>query len=874
MVLMLGAGPLTCFLVAGTPSPLSRPERTDPHGDPLPPSALARLGTVRFRQESTVEDVAFLPDGKTLASRGSDGSIVLHDRSTGKKLRSFPGDAPSATAAVYAAAFAPDGKTLAAGVVRRRISIREVMTGTLVCQFRVADDSVRPLVFSRDGRTLAGLAEDLVQVWDVRAGKEMARIAPPPATWVQALALAPDGKTVAAAVLDNKGMASLCLWETSSGRKLSRWHAHEGGVSALAFSPDGKRLASANVGKEYVGEEAGRRQLLEALQGSGKFGGEYLGGEYRLRVWRVPTGERQLDLPGRFTFLRFSPCGKVLAAVGTGSVSLHEADTGKETRRIPTGVPGGPVGFSPDGKVLAVATAWTVHLWNVGGDQKLDPPPDGHDQVVEDVMFLPDGRTLASMSENAVYFWQAQTGRRIGRFKGLRSDLNHQALSPDGKRRAAAGWSKGTGYGIGLWDTATGKKLCELEAAPQSWPRDLVFSPDGKTLAAAVGDLLIRFWDVGTGKPTRKFAKHAAAVSIAFSPDGKTLAAAEQDLNQTRVPVVRLLDAVTGRELRKPFELPGPEPGQGDSRHCAGVGRVAFSADGKVLAAAVTTSGPSGTNHTIQVWEVQTGQGLCRIEGLPARRDDVGCRFALSPDGKSLLTPGEPALLLEVATGKLRGRLRGHSTWVKAVAFSPDGRLLATGSRDTTALVWNALNVNGEPPAAGQLSPKELEARWADLAGANAALAYRAIRALVAVPAQAVPFLRQHLRPVPTPDAKHLARLITDLDSTRFAVRERATRQLEELGVLARPALEQALAGRPSLEFRRRAEGILNKRERFILSPEELRGWRAVEALEHIGTPQARKILEELSQGTPSADVTVEATAALQRLVKRQAVRP
>ena len=179
------------------------------------------------------------------------------------------------------------------------------------------------------------------------------------------------------------------------------------------------------------------------------------------------------------------------------------------------------------------------------------------------------------------------------------------------------------------------------------------------------------------------------------------------------------------------------------------------------------------------------------------------------------------------------------------------------------------MNVNGEPPPAAELSAKELQALWADLAGEDAARAYQAIRRLVAAPAQAVPFLQQHLRPVAAPDPKRLARLIADLDARPFTAREEATRQLEELGVLARPVLEQALAGRPSPEVRRRAEGILNKLERFVLSPEELRGWRAVEVLEHIGTVRARKVLEELSQGTPAADVTVEAKAALMRLVKR-----
>jgi hypothetical protein len=239
------------------------------------------------------------------------------------------------------------------------------------------------------------------------------------------------------------------------------------------------------------------------------------------------------------------------------------------------------------------------------------------------------------------------------------------------------------------------------------------------------------------------------------------------------------------------------------------------------------------------------------------------------------LSPDHTELTIADTDGKKVRRLQGHHGGIESLTFSHDGKLLASGSWDTTALIWDIRDAaEAARPQPADVPRERLERLWTDLAGDDGGRAHRAIWDLVAA-RQVVPWLQGYLKPVLPADARRIDRLIAELDSDDFPVRERATRELVEIGEAAEPALRRVLADKPSLEVRRRVEPMVKDLERRTATcSTALRDWRAVEVLEYLGTPEARQLLQRLAGGVPSALLTREAKAALQRLGARLDTMP
>jgi len=399
--------------------------------------------------------------------------------------------------------------------------------------------------------------------------------------------------------------------------------------------------------------------------------------------------------------------------------------------------------------------------------------------------------------------------------------------------------------------------LSQVLIAPEGQFRSLgqgthALTPDGKTLARVRADGEAKVWELPSGKKLSSLATEDATIYyVALAPDGRTLLTIGKKQ-------VTLWDVTTRKEVRR-FESP-----QGDF----GIFALAFSPNGKVLASGCR-------NGPVRLWEVATGKQRL---ALPDSRADGALAF--SPNGAALagVTPnGDTIDFWDARTGQARSPLRGHQGGAYSVAFAADGRRLASASQDTTVLLWDVtalVRPASAPLPSLVLSKEQLRDRWAALADGDAARGHEAMRALVGSSAQAVPWLRERVRPVKTGiERRKLVRLIADLGSEEFAVRDEATRELEKLGELAEAALRAALAARPELEPRRRMERLLEKLNGQVLSLEALRALRALEVLEQAGTAQAKALLAELAKGAPDARLTQEARAALERLRKWAAPR-
>jgi RNA polymerase sigma factor (sigma-70 family) len=810
---------------------------TDFYGDPLPDGAVMRLGTTRLRHGDLVHSVRFFADGKSIASADTNG-IHIWDAATGKRLRSFSGEPKgyvyrfadtSADCRFAAFTFHNGGDT-------GYIEIFDLSADRLI---RTITSGRFPTArFSPDGKTLAvihGDGEDQsLELWDTGTGEKLHQLDGHRGE-IHRFLFSADGKLVVTPGQDK----SIRFWDVATGKEVQRID-HSEPVGQVALSQDGKTLAATRMNKQTFDEGNG-------LSATIFFSGDEIilwdvSSAKEIRRLKATAGKSKERTPfsTNITHFSFSPDCKTVISSDQTTIYWWDVATGRELSERRSSLGGmWALGFSPDGSTLVSGRQNSVQLWDIAtGKKKLNI--NGHLMDVHTVVLSPDGKTYATGGtfERVIRLWNAATGEQIGQLPGHELDALSLAFTPDSKKLISEGREKADKPAICVWDLTTGKELLRGSAA---W---FTMSPDGKVMLTGDKEKFIQVWDLASGKERRRWeALGRGHAAVEFSADGKTLFAwCEEDKK------VRTWDAVTGKLLQSfPAKFGNEAFDDEPQRH-------AFSPDGKWVAFRGNVA------KYIQLYDMATGKAAMRFPDS----DKAGRTSALafSPDGRMLVsgdwTRGR-VHLWELATAQHSYEFNGHQGRINRISFSADGSLLLTASADTTALAWDLTGrlTGSKKP----LSAEELEARWADLSSDNATKAQQAVRTLVALPDQAVALLGKHLKTAPSPDAKRIEQLITAVDSDQFKTREEAMAELENMGDIAAPALQTALASNATLELKQRLQRVLDK----YSSSQRLRTLRAIQVLEYSATPASRALLERLAQGHVPALLTREAESAVRR---------
>jgi WD40 repeat protein/serine/threonine protein kinase len=577
---------------------------------------------------------------------------------------------------------------------------------------------VRSVAFSPDGRWIASASDDeTVKVWDAATGKEIRSLKGHKGT-VWSVAFSPDGQSLASAGSDG----TVKIWEAANGKQLHSFQGQTAGITSVAFSPDGVRLAAAGLNRVNLPRPALDPESLE------RFRKALPPNHVEIKVWEMATGKETLSVTGQRLAawsVAFSPDGQRLASGDIDMVSVWDATTGKEILSLKghdTAVKS--VSFSPDGQRLASASIdCTVKVWDLAtGKQVLELKGNTGTQF-HGVAFSPDGQRLASCdTEGAVKIWEAATGKELLALKEHIGMVSSIAFSRDGQRLASAGdqtvkvWEvarRGTGVfsfkvpaggvfspdgerlacsilgsvdqTVEVWEVTTGKQLLSVKAGPGIFP-SLAFTSDGQRLAVASMDGIVKAWEIGTGKEVFRI----RGFCVAFSPNGQWLASAWRDAAAAASPAKRMIgpnhfeikvwEMATGREIL--------------SRKSTGFGALmTFTPDSQRFAA-LEASGE------LRVWEMGTGEEVLSIKGQTLRFQ------AFSPDGQHLAAGFiNTVKFLNATTGEEVHSLRGHTGVVNAVAFSRDGRRVATASADQTVRIWETTTGKEVLTLRGHTSP-------------------------------------------------------------------------------------------------------------------------------------------------------------------------
>jgi WD40 repeat protein len=692
-------------------------------------------------------------------------------------------------------------------------------------------DWVHTIAFFPDSKVLLGGSHGpALRLWDI-GGDELGRLAGDGSS-IGLAALSPNGKVVAAG--DNGG--NLFLWDAASAKVLHKIPAR---VSTVSWSGDGKILAAAGGGGaillidpakgDVIGRLEGHKDFVQRIvfaeKGSLLVSATRAGDDRSFRVWDVAQ-KKQLHQPEGlvdfYCLVAISPDGKFVAG---------ECAT--------------PIGPK--------STRSSVRVWDLDSGKMVHDLPA---YSVSSLTFSRDSKfLLTGHGGGQIRFWEIATGKETRQWKSHTERVTALAFTKDGKTLASGGADRR----IRLWDAASGK---------EHWPREghsgpvqaLAFAPDGRTLVSGGLDCTIRFWDWSKGRELGRcedIGEYWGVEALAFATDGKSLVSMDKS---TMTASFRVWDPVTRQEKSRFGEK---------ALH---VSHFVLMPDRETLAGACW-------NGAVGFWELTSGK-LIRSIG---KHKDRLVSLAVAPDGKTIAWAGgyQGMGLWDAATGKDIVRLLGsHHHVDSALAYSPDGTLLATASNSgdpirlwdvpagKVAMEWKQLRATAlafSPQGLMLATASGKEVILLDVATRKELRRFRGhmaeIKAIVWIPNSAVLASASADGTVLIWDVSGLTK---DGRLRPLPLEEKSLEELwQALGdddpIPAHQALWKLAACRDAPAF------LAKRLPPAAKADERLRNLRALGALEASATPAARKLLETLA-ATPDTPLSHPARAALKRI--------